>query len=148
MNTVREQGAESREGAMAQLLLLSKVPPVRPMQLALALLRKETTEIPAVARKNNGILPQLPKDAVIETVLSLKDGRDETQEIRVSEALADILCEVDRANRLAAKAAFGDREALREYVETDPALNGLDRLYCLDVVDALIRMHEDVLTRI
>ena len=67
--------------------------------------------------------------------------------VLVPEALADILGEVDRANRLAAKAAFGDREALREYVETDPALDGLDRLYCLDVVDALIRMHEDVLTR-
>ena len=62
------------------------------------------------------------------------------------EALADILCEVDRANRLAAEAAFGDREALREYVETDPAMDGLDRLYCLDVVNALIEMHSDVLT--
>ena len=57
------------------------------------------------------------------------------------------LREVDRANRLAAKAALGDREALREYVETDPALDGLDRLYCMDVVNALIRMHEDVLTK-
>ena len=47
---------------------------------------------------------------------------------------------------LAAKAAEGDREAVRSYVETDPALAGLDRLYCMDVVDALIRMHEDVLT--
>ena len=65
----------------------------------------------------------------------------------IEDALADILCEVDRANRLAAKAAFGDREALREYVESDPALDGLDRLYCMDVVNALIRMHEDVLTR-
>ena len=139
MNTVREQGADSREGAMAQLLLLSKVPPVRPMKLALALLRKETAEIPAVARKNNGVLPQLPKDA--------KDGKDETPAIRVPEALADILGEVDNANRLAAKAAFGDREALRECVETDPALDGLDRLYVLDVVEALIRMHEDVLTK-
>ena len=147
MNTVREQGADSREGAMAQLLLLSKVPPVRPMKLALALLRKETAEIPAVTRKNNGVLPQLPKEAVIETALVLKDGKDETPAIRVPEALADILCEVDRANRLAAKAAFGDREALREYVETDPALDGLDRLYCLDVVNALIDMHSDVLTR-
>ena len=146
MNTVREQGADSREGAMAQLLLLSKVPPVRPMKLALALLRKETAEIPAVTRKNSGILPQLPKDAVIEAELILKDGKDETPAIRVPEALADILCEVDRVNRLAAKAASGDREALREYVETDPALDGLDRLYCLDVVNALIRMHEDVLT--
>ena len=146
MNTVREQGADSREGAMAQLLLLSKVPPVRPMKLALALLRKETAEIPAVARKNNGVLPQLPKDAIIETALVLKDGKDETPAIRVPEALADILGEVDNANRLAAKAAFGDREALRECVETDPALDGLDRLYVLDVVDALIEMHEDVLT--
>lgn len=146
MNTVREQGADSREGAMAQLLLLSKVPPVRPMKLALALLRKETAEIPAVARKNNGVLPQLPKDAIIETALALKDGKDETPAIRVPEALADILGEVDNANRLAAKAAFGDREALRECVETDPALDGLDRLYVLDVVEALIEMHSDVLT--
>lgn len=147
MNTVREQGADSREGAMAQLLLLSKVPPVRPMKLALALLRKETAEIPAVARKNNGVLPQLPKDAIIETALVLKDGKDETPAIRVPEALADILGEVDNANRLAAKAAFGDREALRECVETDPALDGLDRLYVLDVVEALIEMHRDVLTK-
>ena len=146
MNTVREQGADSREGAMAQLLLLSKVPPVRPMKLALALLRKETAEIPAVTRKNNGVLPQLPKEAVVETALVLKDGEDRTPAVRVPEALADILCEVDSANRLAAKAAFGDREALREYVETDPALDGLDRLYCLDVVNALIEMHADVLT--
>ena len=147
MNTVKEQGANSREGAMAQLLLLSKVPPVRPMRLALALLRRETAEIPAVARKNNGVLPQLPKDAIIETALILEDGEDKTPAIRVPDALADILCEVDSANRLAAKAAFGDREALREYVETDPALDGLDRLYCLDVVNALIEMHSDVLTR-
>ena len=148
MNTVRNQGADSREGAMAQLLLLSKVPPVRPMKLALALLRNETAEIPAVARKNNGTMPQLPRDAIIETALTLKDGKQDGEPIRVPEALADILCEVDNANRLAAKAAFGDREALREYVETDPALDGLDRLYCLDVVNALIRMHSDVLTHI
>ncbi|MBR5961892.1 MAG: hypothetical protein IKZ98_12990 [Clostridia bacterium] len=148
MNTVRNQGADSREGAMAQLLLLSKVPPVRPMKLALALLRNETAEIPAVARKNNGTMPQLPRDAIIETALTLKDGKQDGEPIRVPEALADILCEVDNANRLAAKAAFGDREALREYVETDPALDGLDRLYCRDVVDALIEMHSDVLTRI
>ena len=132
---------------MAQLLLLSRVPPVRPMKLALALLRHETAEIPAVARRNNGTMPQLPEDAVIETGLRLNDGEEVRREIRVPDALADILCEVDRANRLAAKAAEGDREALREYVETDPALGGLDRLYCLDVADALIRMHGDVLKR-
>ena len=85
---------------------------------------------------------------MIETALVLRDGADETPAVRVPEALADVLREVDSANRLAARAAEGDREALREYVETDPALGGLDRLYCLEVVNALIRMYEDVLTHI
>ena len=160
MNTVREQGADSRDGAMAQLLLLSKAPPIRPMKLALALLRKESAEIPAVTRRNGtgpaaekrGIrggltMPQLPAEAIIEAPLFLKDGEEQIQEIRVPEALADILTEVDNANCLAARAAEGDREAVRSYVETDPALAGLDRLYCMDVVDALIRMHEDGLSR-
>ena len=139
MNTVREQGADSREGAMAQLLLLSKAPPVRPMRLALALLRKETAEIPAVTRKNGKTMPQLSPEAVIETTLRLEDGVEQPGEIRVPEALAEILAEVDSANRLAAKAAAGDRSAVREYVETDPALGGLDRLYCQEVTEALIR---------
>ena len=60
-------------------------------------------------------------------------------------SVAEILREVDGANRLAAKAAEGDASALRECVETDPALGGLDRLYCMDVVNALIRLHADVL---
>ena len=142
MNTVREQGAEAREGAMAQLLLLSKAPPIRPMRLALAVLRKETAEIPAVTRRNGREMIQLPADAVIETTLYLKNGEEQTREIRVPEALAEVMWEIDEANRLAAKAAEGDTGALREYVETDPALGGLDRLYCFDVVQALKRMHE------
>ena len=145
MNTVREQGASAREGAMAQLLLLSKAPPIRPMRLALAILRKETAEIPAVARRNGKEMPQLPENAVVETPLRLREGREVPGEIRVPEALAEILREVDETNRLAAKAAEGDSSALRECVETDPALGGLDRLYCMDVVQALIRMHADLL---
>ena len=145
MNTVREQGAEAREGAMAQLLLLSKAPPIRPMWLALAILRKETAEIPAVTRRNGKEMPQLPENAVVETPLRLREGREVPGKIRVPEALAEILREVDETNRLAAKAAEGDSSALRECVETDPALGGLDRLYCMDVVQALIRMHADIL---
>ena len=145
MNTVREQGAEAGEGAMAQLLLLSKAPPVRPVRLALALLRKEDGVYPAVAHENRGEMPQLPPEAVVETNLILKDGAVQPQGIRTPPALAEILTEIDETNRLAARAARGDREALRECVETDPALGGLDRLYCLDVVRALIRTHGDVL---
>ena len=148
MNTVREQGAEKREGAMAQLLLLSKAPPIRPVKLALALLRKETAVLEAVTRRNGRTLPDLPPEAVIEANLALRDGEDVTESIRLPAALAEIMTEVDAANRLAAKAAAGDREALREYMEEDPALGGLDRLYCMEVADALIRMHADVLPRL
>ena len=145
MNTVRERGAEAGEGAMAQLLLLSKAPPIRPMRLALALIRKETGDYPAVTRRNGGEMPQLPREAVIETTLCLKDGEAEERGIRIPDALAETMAEIDDANRLAARAAMGDPGALREYVENDPALGGLDRLYCQDVVEALIRLNEDVL---
>ena len=145
MNTVREQGADAGEGAMAQLLLLSKAPPIRPMRLALALMRKETGTYPAVTRRNGGEMPQLPREAVIETSLRLEDGEPAERGIRIPEALAETMAEIDDANRLAARAAMGDPGALREYVETDPALGGLDRLYCQDVVEALIRLNEDML---
>ncbi len=145
MNTVREQGADAREGAMAQLLLLSKAPPIRPMQLALAVLRKKSAFLPAVVHENRGEMPQLPADAIVETELELREGTVVPHGIRVPAALAEILREVDEANRLAAKAVSGDRAAVREYVESDPALGGLDRLYCLDVVNSLIGLHRDVL---
>ena len=145
MNTVREKGAEDREGAMAQLLLLSRVPPIRPMKLALAVLRGETADIPAVTRRNGRELPQLPEEAVIEAELSLREGAEASHGTALPPALAEVLRAVDETNRLAARAATGDRQALRECVETDPALEGLDRLYCMDVVEALIRLHEDVL---
>ena len=130
---------------MAQLLLLSKAPPIRPVRLALAILRGEDGIYPAVAHENRGNLPQLAAEAIVETALKIAGGKVIPQEITVPEALAEILTEIDGNNRLAARAAEGDREALRESVETDPAMSGLDRLYCLDVVQALIRMHEDVL---
>ncbi len=145
MNTVREKGAEDTEGAMAQLLLLSRVPPVRPVRLALALLRKEDAVLPAVAHRYGGDLPQLSREALVETSLEVSDGIPQAQGVRVTPALAEIMTEIDGANRLAARAAMGDREALREYVETDPALAGLDRLYCLDVVEKLIALHADLL---
>ena len=155
MNTVREKGAEDREGAMAQLLLLSKAPPIRPMRLALALLRQETVTLPAVTRRNGSAGPGgpravagLPAEAVIEAELRLEKGIEIPNNLCLPEALTDILMQVDETNRLAARAAEGDLTALRRCVEEDPALEGLDRLYCMDVVKAMIAMHRDVLPRL
>ena len=145
MNTVGRAGVTTPEGAAAQLTLLSQAVPVRPVQLALALLRGEDLDMPAVTRRNAGELPQLAPDAVIEARLTLKRGVPQPHGTLLPQGLAEICSDVAETNRLAAEAAFGDRAALRECVETDPALAGLDRLYCCDVMDSLIRLHEDVL---
>ena len=148
MNTVRNNGADDREGAMAQLLLLSKAPPIRPLQLALAVLREEDADIPAVSRRNGKELPQLEEEAVIEAELTLRKGKECPHGTLLPPGLAEIMREIDETNRLAARAARGDREALRECLETDPALDGLDRLYCMELVESLIELHSDVITRL
>lgn len=148
MNTVGDQGAEDNEGKMAQLLLLSKAVPIRPMQLALALLREEDITLPAVTYVNRGELPQLPREAVVESALTLRSGKPVPHGIRLPAPLAEICGEIDETNRLAALAAAGDFSALRECVEVDPALGGLDRLYVQELVEKLIELNSDVIPRL
>lgn len=148
MNTVGDKGPEDTEGKMAQLLLLSKAVPIRPMQLALALLRGDDCDIPAVTRRNDGELPQLGKSAIIEAELSQRGGHIVPHGTDLPLPLAEMCGDIDETNRLAARAAAGDRIALRECIEMDPALTGLDRLYVQDVVDRMIKMHADVLGRL
>jgi len=147
MNTVGGKGLSDQEGKMAQLLLLSRVAPIRPMQLALAILRGDDCDIPAVTRLNNGELPQLAKSAMIEAALTQRGGKIIPHGTEMPAPLAEMCDEIDEAGRLAAKAAEGDRIALRECIEVDPALNGLDRLYLQEVVSRMIALHNDVLER-
>ena len=148
MNTVGDKGASDREGMMAQLVLLSKAPPIRPMQLALALLRGDGLTMDGVTRVNGGELPQLAKCAIIEARLTLQKGQVMPHGTLLPAPLMEICGEIDETNRLAAMAAMGDRSALRECIEIDPALAGLDRLYCQELVDRLIELHDDVITRL
>ncbi len=142
MNTVGRAGTASPEGALAQVKLLRTAPPVRPVQLALDLLRGLPKQHPAVARRNGHTIPRLPEDAVIQADLDPLN-----QSIDLPEALSDVCASVSETNHLAALAAAGDRTALRECIENDPALDGLDRLYCQDVAARMIELHSDVLPR-
>ena len=148
MNTVGDKGLTDQEGKMAQLLLLSRVAPIRPMQLALAILRGEDCDIPAVTRFNNGELPQLAKSAMIEAELTLRGGKIVPHGTQLPAPLAEMCDEIDEAGKLAALAAAGDRIAMRECVESDPAMNGLDRLYVQEVVSRMVKLHSDVLGRL
>ncbi len=148
MNTVGDKGAQEQEGKMAQMLLLSRVTPIRPIRLALALMKGEDCDIPAVTRLNRGELPQLPATAMIEATLTLRGGVIVPHGTELPMPLAEMCEEIDEAGRLAAEAATGDRIALRECVEMDPALSGLDRLYLQEVVSRMVDMHNDVLGRL
>ena len=148
MNTVGARGLADQEGKMAQLLLLSKVTPLRPMQLALALLLGEDCDVPAVTRRNDGELPDLADSAIIEATLTQRNGRIIPHGTELPLPLADMCEEIDNAGALAAQAARGDRIALRECVETDPAMGGLDRLYLQEVVSRMVTLHSDVLGRL
>ena len=97
---------------------------------------------------NNASLPQLPPNAIIESDLHLADGLVQPQGIRVPAPLAEIMMDIDETNRLAALAATGDWSALREAVEVDPALEGLDRLYVQEVVRRLVQLNGDILSRL
>ena len=145
MNTVGQKEATSKEGAMAQVTLLSKAPPIRPMQLALAILRGDDLDMPAVTRRNNGELPQLERSAIIESKLTLRGGEEQPHGFRVTDEAADAMSDIAETNHLAALAAEGDYTALRECIELDPALAGLDRLYCQDLVEKMIELHSDVI---
>ena len=155
MNSVAEHGLKSQiphaqpgEGVMAQLLLLSKAPAERPMLLACALLTKATLDMEAVARVNSApAIGNLPRSAIVQARLRLVKGEEQPERLMLPNDLCEICGEVDEANRLAAAAGFGDRSALRECVELDPAMGGLDRLYLQQLTDALIRLNIDVLPR-
>ena len=148
MNIVREKGLGDPEAQAAQLLLLGGAPAARPVQLALALLEGRDLTLDAAVRVNrDGAVRNLPREAVVEAPLRLKRGESQPVAVTLPGSLAEFCLDADEAERLAALAAAGDREALRECVELDPALAGLDRLYCMDAARALIDLHGDVLSR-
>ena len=147
MNTVKDKGLRDPDGMISQLTLLTRTSPLRPGQLSLAIMRREDLSMQGVSRKNAGLIRGLSPEALVEAPLVLRHGEDETPSLSMPGPLLDLMADIDTASRLAAHAALGDVTALRECVETDPALEGLDRLYVMDVVHAMIRMHDDILTQ-
>ena len=147
MNTVAEKGLADPDGMISQLTLLTRTSPLRPGQLSLALMRKEALDMQGVTRRCGKLIRGLSPLAWAEAPLHLEKGQDTTPSLILPGPLLDLMNEIDEASRLAGQAALGDVTALREYIETDPALEGLDRLYVMDVVHAMIRMHDDILTQ-
>lgn len=148
MNTVGAKPAGDQEAVMAQMLLLrSTGTPLRPMRLAVQLLRGEDFDMPGVSRRNEGEIKGLSPRAIVESSLCMRGGKQVPHGYQLPVQLMDLCMDIDETSRLAAHAAKGDRTALRECIELDPAMEGLDRLYVLDVVEKMIEMHNDVILR-
>ena len=148
INTVAQKGLKSQEGNEAQLALLKTTSPDRPIQCLLALLSGTSLSLNAVTQINQGILPQLPMDCAVEAPLTIDQGKvSAITPITLPIGAAGLCRELAQTDILAAQASTGDREALRSCVEIDPALSGLDRLYCLEVVHQLIDRQLDILPR-
>ncbi|MBR6029853.1 MAG: hypothetical protein IKP40_12285 [Clostridia bacterium] len=143
MNRAAENRLGDAEGQMAQMLLLSRAPATRPVQLALALLNRSSLRMEGVSRLNRGALAGLPDSAVIEARLDTESP----QALTLPGDLRDLCLEADDASRLAAHAAYGSRSDIREWVETAPELEGLDRLYLQEAVERMLDMHDDILPR-
>ena len=145
MNLVAQHGLEHPDGQIAQLTLLTRTPSERPVALALALLGKKDCTIQGVTMPNHGDLPGVRTNSMIEAPLCLVNGVRTKTTCTFSPELTDLMNDIAYTSHLAALAAMGDRSSLRECIELDPALDGLDRLYLQDVVSAMIRMHSDIL---
>ena len=147
MNKVGEKGLNDPDGMISQLMLLSRTSPLRPIRLGLALLRHESMVIPEVTRRNSGTIPGLSPSAFICAPLHLENGKEIIEPLSFPGPLLDLMGDIAETASLAAQAALGDRGLLRECIEVDPALAGLDRLYLQDVASAMIRMHSDILSQ-
>jgi Alpha-galactosidases/6-phospho-beta-glucosidases, family 4 of glycosyl hydrolases len=119
MNEVVTHGLSSAHGQLAQLSLIKNVSAIRPVQF---LLRGEGN----VLKMQDGLVIQGAID-------------------NLPQAALDTALEVANGHLLSAKAAMGDREALRGYIETAPAFAGLDRLYLQSLIESMLSLHGDIL---
>ena len=134
MNEVVTHGLHTAHGQLAQLALLQNVSSERPVQFLL----KGSDYQGMVLKKNERAFSALPYDALIQ-------AKPADTNFILPQGAIDITAEVAEGHLLSAKAAMGDRESLREYIETAPALSGLDRLYLHSLIEQMILLNGDVL---
>ena len=138
------------EGRAAFGAMLQTAGPLRPMQLVHALSgRAPALCVPGLVRPCDGSIPCVADGRFIEAPATVtQEGISAQPMPAFPMALEELLDRVTQANLLYAQAAAcGDRVALREALEADPATDGIDLLYALDTVDGMIEQSRDTLTR-
>lgn len=143
-------GPLKEEGRAAFEAMLQSGGPLRPIRLVHALSgRAGALAVPGLIRPSDGSIPCVADGRFIQVPAVVSGNGVFTEPLPpFPMALEELLDRVTEANLLYAQAAAcGDRVALREALEADPATDGIDLLYALDTVDDLIEQSKDVLTR-
>ena len=148
--SIAVHGPAHPEGRAAFEAMLQTSGPLRPMQLVHALSgRAPALCVPGLVRPCDGSIPCVADGRFIEApAVVAQEGISARPMPAFPMALEELLDRVTQANLLYAQAAaYGDRVALREALEADPATDGIDLLYALDTVDDMIEQSRDALTR-
>ena len=117
----------------------------RPVDMAVALGRREDTDFDMVNIPNEGCLPQLPCGRTVEVPASVRRGELRGRPgLRLPEGVVGICKAVSDVHELVAEAAAkGERRLAERAVEIDPAVT--DKTAAMRALDEILKAHSDIL---
>ncbi|MBQ7488517.1 MAG: hypothetical protein IJT77_13585 [Clostridia bacterium] len=122
---------------------------VRPIEILRALWEPDKPcEAANLCMPCDGSVPGVPPGRFVEGPAVIKDGHVHGKDVQLPLELEDVCAQISLCNRLYAEAAVsGNRDAMREAMEIDPALTGIDLLYAEDVVERMMEKQKEALPR-
>lgn len=118
-----------------------------PVDLAVAVGAGQDLDMPILNLPNERYLKGLPAGRIVEVPATVRAGAVRGAAVdALPEATIDICAQVSDVHELvAAGAAMGNRDALTEAIEVDPAIQ--DKVKATRVLDQLVAAHRDLLPR-
>ncbi|MEK0316707.1 family 4 glycosyl hydrolase [Cohnella sp. 56] len=120
-----------------------------PVDLAVLLQGGQAGHLDILNVRNEGAIPQLPAERVIEAPVEVSAGELKPVALPAfPDKLAALLRAVSDVHELTAEAAAtGSRDAARRAVEIDPAIGDADKHTALEALDRMLDLHADLLPR-
>ena len=119
----------------------------RPAEMLNALWGGEPCRVPSLSFPDDGAVPGVPAGRFCEAPARLGADGAHGEPAALPAELEDVLARVSLCNLLYASAAAGNRDDLREGLEIDPALAGVDLLYAEDLLDRMMTAEKEKLHR-
>ncbi|MFC3800657.1 hypothetical protein [Cohnella sp. GCM10012308] len=120
-----------------------------PVDLAVLLRGGSAEGVDILNVRNEGAIPQLPSDRIVEAPVVVSEGRLKPVVLPpFPDKLAELIRTVSDVHELVAEAAAtGSRDAARRAIEIDPAIATADKDQALVALDRMLEAHADLLPR-